>query len=363
MEPLPALAAAEALAAAGVACACAAAPPAEPAPTLDAPPTRRQRRQREKQRPAAAAADGVASAVEPAAFYGPGYKWDAKLTTPLDDAASQMFSLCLRWRGAGETLNAFKLNKLESIAARQSDAAELGEGALSRQRFTAALLRAVLERWAAADERGPPQAKVARRAKVLRLADTLFTAYNWAPGAPQLPTAAERWRHARVGEYFTWLEGQMRAAEERLLGVSPLKHVMLQYDRSLLLPAGLWLEFGVAEGATMGLIAKHIPSHVADGVLIGTKGEESNGRVFGFDSFIGLPEDWRPGFDTGHFERQGGALPSFAPEAEPHIRLVKGWFEETLPIFLEQHVGHVALLHLDSDIYSAAIYVLRSLIR
>ena len=35
----------------------------------------------------------------------------------------------------------------------------------------------------------------------------------------------------------------MAAAQQTVLGVSPLKHVLVNYDKDSL-PAGLWLEFG-----------------------------------------------------------------------------------------------------------------------
>ena len=71
---------------------------------------------RRRQRPTQATGDGADSA---AASYGPGFAWDDRRAAPLEDAASQIFSLCLRWRAAGETLNSFKLNKLEFILSRQ----------------------------------------------------------------------------------------------------------------------------------------------------------------------------------------------------------------------------------------------------
>ena len=97
---------------------------------------------------------------------------------PLEDAASQIFSLCLRWRAAGETLNSFKLNKLEFILSRQVGAGALSDDALSRQRFTAALMRALLDDWASTNGSGPPQAAAARGAKAAALAADLQAAYD-----------------------------------------------------------------------------------------------------------------------------------------------------------------------------------------
>ena len=41
-----------------------------------------------------------------------------------------------------------------------------------------------------------------------------------------------------------------------------------------------------------------------------------------------------------------------------NVRLYKGWFEDTLPPFREQHPGPVAFLHLDADLYSSTRTIL-----
>lgn len=94
------------------------------------------------------------------------------------------------------------------------------------------------------------------------------------------------------------------------------------------IPNGLILEFGVYSGRTVS----HIASFDA-------------GKVFGFDSFEGLPEDWRDDFRKGAFKRTD--LPSVAANVE----LVVGWFKDTLPVFLADHPGPVSFLHVDCDLY------------
>ncbi|MET0763366.1 MAG: class I SAM-dependent methyltransferase [Blastococcus sp.] len=101
---------------------------------------------------------------------------------------------------------------------------------------------------------------------------------------------------------------------------------------------GLFLEFGVASGSTLEVIVERAPAHT----------------VYGFDSFEGLPEDWRPGFPAGAFATE--KLPDV-----PGADLVVGLFEDTLPAFLEQHPGPVAFLHLDADLYSSTRTVLTAL--
>jgi hypothetical protein len=101
---------------------------------------------------------------------------------------------------------------------------------------------------------------------------------------------------------------------------------------------GLFLEFGVASGSTLTVIAEHAPA----------------GTVHGFDSFEGLPEDWRPGFAAGTFATE--ELPDV-----PGANLVVGWFDDTLPGFLAEHPDPVAFLHVDADLYSSTRTVLTGL--
>jgi len=105
---------------------------------------------------------------------------------------------------------------------------------------------------------------------------------------------------------------------------SALKQVK---DRS-----GLYLEFGVFSGNTINHIAGQVDQ-----------------TVYGFDSFEGLPERWRDGLDAGHFKPMGGTL----PKVRPNVQLVKGWFDKTLPEFLDKHPENVSFLHVDCDLYSS----------
>lgn len=105
---------------------------------------------------------------------------------------------------------------------------------------------------------------------------------------------------------------------------------------------GLALEFGVATGTTLEIIADYASSSAVI---------ES---VTGFDSFGGLPETWRTGFTAGTFARTD-------PPQVPGADIVVGLFEDTLPPFLENRAGTVSFLHLDADLYSSTDVVLRAL--
>ncbi len=102
---------------------------------------------------------------------------------------------------------------------------------------------------------------------------------------------------------------------------------------------GIVLEFGVYQGSSITQIACLLPDN----------------QVYGFDSFEGLPEDWRSGFNQGHFRVAN------TPEVPANVELVKGLFENSLPKFLEQHKEEIGMVHIDCDLYSSTNLVLKSL--
>jgi len=101
----------------------------------------------------------------------------------------------------------------------------------------------------------------------------------------------------------------------------------------------LWLEFGVFSGKTINYISKF-----------------TDKKVYGFDSFLGLPEDWIIGFPKGTFSRNGNL-----PKVNDNVTLISGWFEDTLEIFSKYKNEKVSFIHIDSDIYSSAKYILNTL--
>lgn len=97
-------------------------------------------------------------------------------------------------------------------------------------------------------------------------------------------------------------------------------------------PNGLFLEFGVASGRTITHMAVNTPRT----------------HFYGFDSFEGLPEAWRSGFDKGVFAQ------ARLPVVPPNATLIKGWFDDTLPAFLHDRPDvPLSLLHIDCDLYSS----------
>ena len=102
---------------------------------------------------------------------------------------------------------------------------------------------------------------------------------------------------------------------------------------------GLMLEFGVYKAQTINYLARLRPDKV----------------IHGFDSFEGLPEKWVV-VPKGTFNLEGKL-----PEVEKNVILHKGWFQDTLPGFLEHYKEAVAFMHVDADLYSSCKYVLETL--
>ncbi|GHV27870.1 hypothetical protein AGMMS4952_10290 [Spirochaetia bacterium] len=119
-----------------------------------------------------------------------------------------------------------------------------------------------------------------------------------------------------------------------------LSFAVRKYQEESSIKDGLFLEFGVFQGSSLN----HMSNILAEKTF------------YGFDSFEGLPDDWHGRESTcqkGTFDLQGKM-----PTVNSNVVLIKGWFENTLPKFLDDHNGPVALVHVDSDIYDSAKTVL-----
>ncbi|MBS0286610.1 MAG: class I SAM-dependent methyltransferase [Proteobacteria bacterium] len=103
---------------------------------------------------------------------------------------------------------------------------------------------------------------------------------------------------------------------------------------------GYYIELGVGTGRTINFLAALNPTK----------------KVYGFDSFEGLPTDWDKGdkiFKAGMFglKRKDAKIPLVK-----NVIVYKGLFKEILPKFKNQVLKNnaIALLHIDSDTYQSA---------
>lgn len=148
-------------------------------------------------------------------------------------------------------------------------------------------------------------------------------------------------------------EARRRLAFERLY--KPREGSVIVEDRSALYrhAADLmgsdepitYLEFGVGQGNSMREMVRQFPH--PDSLFVG------------FDSFIGLPEDWLM-HKRGAFSNLGEA-PRIG---DPRVRFVKGWFQNTLHdslVWLRGHLTGRVLIHYDADLYYSTLFLLISL--
>lgn len=162
--------------------------------------------------------------------------------------------------------------------------------------------------------------------------DGRIEAIDWQPrGKPQdKPRRAEEFRIQRG--HFLALAAPRATDLDALLRVA--RRVRM---------AGHVLEFGVFQGRSLRELARVFPERT----------------LYGFDSFAGLPGQWRRGPDdvyaAGHFALAGPpAMPS-------NVRLRRGGFDDELPRWLAEVGGPAALVHVDCDLYESARTVLELL--
>eukprot|EP00928_Gymnodinium_smaydae_P070489 TRINITY_DN54315_c0_g1_i1.p1 TRINITY_DN54315_c0_g1~~TRINITY_DN54315_c0_g1_i1.p1 ORF type:complete len:487 (+),score=94.43 TRINITY_DN54315_c0_g1_i1:217-1461(+) len=162
-------------------------------------------------------------------------------------------------------------------------------------------------------------------------------------------------------------------------------------------PGGLYLEFGVASGGSANRTARYLQASAAAncelarratlnaangaiggvaldanlrtimaGNLSGANCRRHAPLVYGFDSFLGLPEDWDE-HPRGTFGR--GGVP---PPMESNVVPVVGWFNETLPQLVDKlrdrrrdaesaRQLRVAFAYIDCDTYTSALEALLGL--
>ncbi len=108
------------------------------------------------------------------------------------------------------------------------------------------------------------------------------------------------------------------------------KFKLLEFSIDSINHKGLYLEFGVWKGRTINFIADKIDQ-----------------VIYGFDSFQGLPEDWRVGYERELFKLNK------LPKVKKNVMLVQGYFKNTIPQFLSENKEKIAFMHIDCDLYSS----------
>jgi predicted O-methyltransferase YrrM len=103
----------------------------------------------------------------------------------------------------------------------------------------------------------------------------------------------------------------------------------------------IFAEFGVWKGESLNFFANELP----------------NASLYGFDSFLGLEENWF-NLSKGSFNLNGSQ-----PEVSKHVVIYNGLYENTVPNFIKdiKIENRIDLIHMDSDTYAPTSYVLNSI--
>lgn len=129
---------------------------------------------------------------------------------------------------------------------------------------------------------------------------------------------------------------------------------------------GDFAEFGVAGGTTFISLARILDVKDAG------KSPAETRHVYGFDSFEGLPaldDNVDVGIKQndemvqgGYYDPKGNKELFEYVKNKENLHLIKGWFNETLPPFLQER-SHISfsLIHMDADLYSSTLEVLKNI--
>ena len=102
-----------------------------------------------------------------------------------------------------------------------------------------------------------------------------------------------------------------------------------------------YIEFGVFSGTSINFFSKNL----------------NNKKIYGFDSFEGLKEDWAgTSVPKGTFN-----LNKKIPKLENNVVPITGWIQDTLPIFLKEKNPKINFVHMDVDTYESSKFILQAI--
>ena len=80
-------------------------------------------------------------------------------------------------------------------------------------------------------------------------------------------------------------------------------------------------------------------------------------RKYGFDNFEGLQENWYGGYHGKGWFSKNGKLPTI----NKNVKIIKGWFKDTLPDFFKNHKEKISFMHIDCDTYKSTKDILNNI--
>tara|TARA_B100000787_G_scaffold19712_1_gene13584 strand:+ start:1008 stop:1718 length:711 start_codon:yes stop_codon:yes gene_type:complete len=100
-----------------------------------------------------------------------------------------------------------------------------------------------------------------------------------------------------------------------------------------------YLELGVWKGHSANFFSRYVK------------------KLYAFDSFEGLSEDWAGSLDS----KYSMSLNKKVPKLNSNVEITVGWVEDTLDKFLEKHNPKINFIHLDMDTFSPTKYALEKI--
>jgi len=98
----------------------------------------------------------------------------------------------------------------------------------------------------------------------------------------------------------------------------------------------LFLDLGVFTGNSSWIISRHIKGN----------------KLYGFDTFTGLPEDWKTSNGDIIFPKNMFKTGFGVPADDKNVKFIQGLVEDTLPPFLKEKNIPVKFVSFDLDLYS-----------
>jgi hypothetical protein len=134
------------------------------------------------------------------------------------------------------------------------------------------------------------------------------------------------------------------------------EHFKKYFKSSLFLKGWKIREYAIQKAIDNDFDKKNF--YIEFGVYVGTTinffSEKLNSKIYGFDSFLGLKEDWKGhNIEKGRFNLQGKV-----PKLNKYVDLQIGLVQQTLPSFLNEKKPIINFVHMDMDTYETSKFVL-----
>lgn len=107
----------------------------------------------------------------------------------------------------------------------------------------------------------------------------------------------------------------------------------------------LFMELGVFTGNTFNCIRSSLPNNI---------------KLYGFDTFTGLPEDWMIN-DKDILYAKGTFSLDYIPHNTENTEFVVGNIEDTLDQFLRLNNKKISFVHFDMDLYNPTFFALKQM--